>query len=326
MNPTAPTGLALPTPGTQPVETAPARRAGGVAGALAVAAALVRLARPGQWPKNVLVVSVPLLDPRSWTVPALGHLLAAIVAFTLGSVLVYVVNDLVDRRRDAANPARRHRPIASGRLSPRAAVLFAAVVAALLGGLLPFLPAAGAWPLGAYLLLNLGYCLGLKHVPLLDVFLVATGFALRLVQGYLATGVEVSGWLLTAVFTVCLLLTLGKRRQELRSTGGTYRPALRGYTVALTEQLMQLSAALAAGSYLLYLRHEAPLAGYAPVATTLLTPLAIFGLFRYLQLVFVHDAGGNPVRTLVRDPVLVTNATLWAAASGALLLAGRAQW
>jgi hypothetical protein len=163
-------------------------------------------------------------------------------------------------------------------------------------------------------------------VPLLDVFLVATGFVLRLVYGYLATGAPMPGWLLTAVFTLCLLLALGKRRQELRSSGGTHRPALRGYTVALTEQLMQLSAALTAGSYLLYLRDEAPLAGYASVAAVLLTPMAVFGLFRYLQLVLVHDVGGNPVRTLVRDPALVANTALWAALSGGFLLAARGPW
>jgi hypothetical protein len=162
-------------------------------------------------------------------------------------------------------------------------------------------------------------------VPLLDVFLVSSGFALRLMQGYLATGTSVSGWLLTAVFTLCLLLTLGKRRQELRVSGGAHRPALRGYTVALTDQLMQLSAALTAGSYLLYLRNEAPLAGYTSVAAVLLTPLAIFGLFRYLQLVLVHDAGENPVRIVVRDPAMVANGALWAVLSGALLVAAQGQ-
>ncbi|WP_428965093.1 UbiA prenyltransferase family protein [Micromonospora fluostatini] len=309
--------LAVPAGGPQTTDAVPIRPAGTLAGAL------VRLARPGQWPKNVLVVSVPLLDPQSWQRGALTNLVWAVTAFILTSVLVYVVNDLIDRRRDAANPARRHRPLASGRISPRVAVLFAAVVAASLGGVLTHFTPATAWPVAAYLVLNLGYCLGLKHVPLLDVFLIASGFALRLIQGYLATDTTVSGWLLTAVFTLCLLLTLGKRRQELRTSGGVHRPALRGYTVPLTDQLMQLSAALTAGSYLLYLRDEAPLAGYASVAAVLLTPLAIFGLFRYLQLVLVHDAGENPVRIVVRDPVMVANAALWATLSGVLLVAAR---
>lgn len=321
MNPATPTTPAVPTAGPHPTEDVLPRHPGTVAGAL------VRLARPGQWPKNILVVSVPLLDPQSWDRGALTGLSWAIVAFTLAAVLVYVLNDLVDRRRDADNPVRWHRPLASGRLTPRAATVFAGAVATLLVGVLTLQGAANAWPIAAYLLLNVGYSLGLKHVPLLDVFLVATGFVLRLVHGYLATGAAIPGWLVTAVFTLCLLLALGKRRQELRSTGGVHRPALRGYTVALTEQLMQLSAALTAGSYLLYLRDEAPLATYAPLAAVLLTPMAVFGLFRYLQLVLVHDVGGNPVRTLVRDPALVANTALWAVLSGVFLVAAaRGPW
>ncbi|BCL12359.1 UbiA prenyltransferase family protein [Micromonospora sagamiensis] len=296
-----------------------ARRVGATLGAL------VQLARPGHWPKNVLVVSVPLLDPQSWNRTASADLGGAVVAFTLTSALVYVLNDLVDRRRDARNPDRWHRPLASGRVSPRAAVLFAAALALPLAGVLALQTPATAWPVAAYLLLNVAYSAGLKHVPLLDVFLVATGFVLRLVYGYLATGAAIPGWLVTAVFTLCLLLALGKRRQELRSTGGGHRPALRGYTVALTEQLMQLSATLTAGSYLLYLREEAPLGVHASVAAVLLTPMAVFGLFRYLQLVLVHDAGMRPVRILVRDPALVANTVLWAALSGGLLLAARVQ-
>jgi decaprenyl-phosphate phosphoribosyltransferase len=313
MNTVVRTGSAVPT--------ADPRSAGG-----SRVGALVQLARPGHWPKNFLVVCVPLIDPLSWNAAALAHLAGAIAAFTLASVFVYVLNDLVDRRRDARNPDRWHRPLASGRLSPRAAVLFAGAVALSLAGVLAAMTAAAVWPVVvAYPLLNIAYSLGLKHVPLLDVFLVATGFVLRLVCGYLATGIPIPAWLLTAVFTLCLLLALGKRRQELCSTGGDHRPALRGYTVALTEQLMQLSATLTAGCYLLYLRGEAPLGTHAAMAAVLLTPMAIFGLFRYLQLVLVHHAGGSPARILVRDPALVANTLVWAALSGGLMLAARRQ-
>lgn len=287
--------------------------------------ALVQLARPGHWPKNVLVLCVPLLDPLSWNRTALTNLAWAVAAFTFASTFVYVLNDLADRRRDAQNPARWHRPLASGRVSPRSGVLLAAAVALPLAALLAQQTVAIVWPVAAYLCLNVAYSAGLKHVPLLDVFLVAAGFVLRLVYGFLATAVPIPAWLVTCVFTLCLLLALGKRRQELQGTGGEHRPALRGYTVALTEQLMQLSATLAAGSYLLYLRDEAPLGAYASTAVVMLTPMAVFGLFRYLQLVLVQHAGGRPVRILVRDPALVTNTLLWAALSGGFLLAARGQ-
>ncbi|GAB7045454.1 UbiA prenyltransferase family protein [Catenuloplanes indicus] len=281
---------------------------------------LLRLARPGQWPKNILVISVPLLDPLAWNLPSLAGLVCAVAAFTLSSVLVYVLNDLADRHRDAANPARRHRPIASGAVSPAAAAGFALLVSVLLVvTLLWFTPATG-WPVAAYLLLNVAYSLGLKHVPLLDVFLISGGFILRLLQGHLAAGTDVAGWLFTSVLTLCLLLALGKRRQELLSTGHAHRPALRGYTVGLTEQLMLLSATLTAASYLLYLHQEAPHTGSGTLGLILLAPPALFALFRYLQLVLVQNKGGNPVHTLVRDPVLVANTALWAALSGLLVV------
>jgi len=167
------------------------------------------------------------------------------------------------------------------------------------------------------------YSLGLKHAPLLDVFLVAAGFTLRMLQGYVVLEADVSGWLLTCVFSLCLLLTVGKRRQELVATEGAHRPALRGYTVALTEQLMLLVAVLAAGSYLLYLRTEAPLDGYGPAAAAASVPLALFGLFRYLQLVLVRGAGEDPVRTLLRDPALVVNSLLWLAVTCGFVAAAR---
>ena len=256
---------------------------------------------------------MPLLDLETWSLTAVPRLAWAVAAFTLASILVYVLNDLMDRGRDAANPSKWDRPLASGRVSVTAAVGFAAVVAVALGALLTLHPLGWAWPIGVYLLLNVGYSLGLKHVALLDVFFVAGGFGLRLMLGYVALQTEVSVWLLTCVFSLCLLLAMGKRRQELLTGGGGHRPALRGYTVGLADQLMLLTAVLTTACYLLYVRTEAPLGQHAALAAVLTGPLALFGLFRYLQLVVVRGSGENPVRTLLRDPALVINAVLWGA-------------
>jgi 4-hydroxybenzoate polyprenyltransferase len=284
---------------------------------------LFRLARPGQWAKNVLVVCVPLLDPGVWGVTTLGRLAWAVAAFTIASILVYILNDVADRDRDRDHPTNRYRPIAAGHLSAPAVWLFAVALALLLVAVLSRQPWGWAWPVGVYLLLNAGYSLGVKHIPLLDVFIVAAGFLLRLVQGYVVVPVPASGWLMISVFSFCLLITVGKRRHELTSTGAVHRPALQGYTVPLTDQLMALSAVLAAGSYFLYLRTEAPLGGNGPAAAALMAPLALFGLFRYLQLVLVRGGGGDPVRMLLRDPALVVNAVLWAGLYAACLLAVR---
>ncbi|MDR7274886.1 UbiA prenyltransferase family protein [Catenuloplanes atrovinosus] len=282
---------------------------------------LLRLLRPGQWAKNLLVVSVPLLDTRAWSAGGAARLALAVVAFTVASGLVYIVNDIADRHRDRVHPVKRSRPIASGRVSVRAALLLAAAQAALLAGILAGQGWGSSWPVLAYLVLSAAYSGKLKHLPILDVFSVAAGFVLRLLQGYLALGEEVSGWLVTVVFTLCLLLTTGKRRHELQVSSAAHRPALGGYSVQLTEHLMLLSAVITIGSYLLYVRTEAPLGPYALAASVASLPFALFGVFRYLQLVMIQQVGGSPVRLLLRDPAIMINAGLWCGLSAAFLLA-----
>jgi decaprenyl-phosphate phosphoribosyltransferase len=282
---------------------------------------LVSLVRPGQWAKNLLAVSVPLFDLDVWSLAGVWRVLWAIAAFTVASTIVYVVNDIVDRERDRGHPTKRHRPIAAGRIPVPAAVLLLFGQLGLLAGMLSLQSWSLSWPILAYLALTTCYSTVLKHVPLVDVFVVAAGFGLRVMQGYVVLDAEVSGWLLICVFSLCLLLTVGKRRQELTATEGAHRPALRGYTVALTDQLMVLSAVLAAGAYLLYVRTEAPLGAYSVQAGVLTAPLALFGLFRYLQLVLVHNGGDDPVRLLLRDPALVVNSLLLVGLSGGFLIA-----
>jgi 4-hydroxybenzoate polyprenyltransferase len=281
---------------------------------------VIALARPGQWAKNFLVVPLAMLDLRVWSLASVARVCWAVIALTIASAVVYVINDIGDRHRDGGHPTKRHRPIAGGRVSVPGAVLLAAGLLGLLVAVASVQPWSRSWPVAAYLLLATAYSVALKHVPLLDVFVVAIGFGLRLTQGYVALDLDPSGWLLICVFSLCLLLTVGKRRQELSAVGGAFRPALRGYTIPLIDQLMVLSAVLSAGSYLLYLRTEAPLGRYALLAAVLSAPLALFGLFRYLQLVLVNDGGENPVRLLLRDPALLVNSVLWAALSGGLLL------
>lgn len=282
---------------------------------------LVTLVRPGQWVKNLIVVPVPLIDQESWRLASIWQVGWAVLTFTVAATMVYIVNDIFDRHRDRGHPTKRHRPIAAGHVSVPTALVLVVSLGGLLLGLVSLQPWSWSWPIAAYLLLSFAYSMGLKHVPPVDVFVVASGFALRLTLGYVAVQTEISGWLLTCVFSLCLLLTVGKRRQELAATRGEHRPALRGYTIALADQLMVLSAVITAGTYLLYLRTEAPLGDYGLAAAVLAAPLALFGLFRYLQLISVHQSGENPVRTLLRDPPLVGNSLVWMVVSGSFLLA-----
>lgn len=273
---------------------------------------LLALLRPGQWVKNLAVVPLALLDAHPWGTAALLHTGWAVLGFTLASALVYVVNDFADRERDRLHPVKRHRPIASGRVSTAAAGALTGVLALALTGWAVAGPAWQWWPTALYLALSLAYSQGLKHVPLVDAFIVATGFVLRLVQGALLVGAQLSEWLALCVFSLCLMLALGKRRHEMTAVGRAHRPALRGYTLAFLDHLVVLVAVLTAVSYVLYLRDDAALAAGASLVTLLSAPCAVFGLARYLQLLLVEEGGGNPVHVLFRDRATLVNAALWA--------------
>jgi decaprenyl-phosphate phosphoribosyltransferase len=283
---------------------------------------LLRLIRPGQWAKNVLVVPIALLD-APWTVHTVVRLLWAVTVFIVASCLTYVVNDVADVRRDRLHPVKRHRPVAAGRVPVGLAVLLAAVIAACLVGLALLSPIVTLWPVLAYLALNAAYSAGLKHVPLLDIFVVAGGFVLRLVFGYSVAGIPSPGWLVVSVFSLCLLLSLGKRRHELGSSGVDHRPALRGYTRALADQLLVLTSTTTAFAFLLYLQQESTVARYGGVAIVTSAPFALFGLFRYLQGLQLRDSGGEPVRALLRDRALMATALLWLCGLGVLVIVSR---
>lgn len=273
---------------------------------------LLRLARPVQWSKNALAVPLALAAGAPWSGTNLLRVAWAVVVFCLASSLIYTLNDIADRDLDRAHPSKRGRPIASGRVSAPAARLYAASLGVALGIAVVVAATIPWWPLYAYVALNLAYSRWLKHVPLLDICVVATGFGLRAVQGYAATGTAVSGWMLVAVLAACLMLIVGKRRHELVTVGASHRPALRGYNVALADQLLTINAILATVALLLYVRFDAPVGELRVGLSGVVAPLALFGLFRYLQSVLVRRKGGDPVRTLLSDRVLVIDAVLLA--------------
>ncbi len=276
--------------------------------------ALVGLTRPGQWGKSLLVVPLALIDAP--TVPivaagALGRLAWALGLFLVASSVVYIFNDIIDRHRDRAHPVKRVRPVASGLVSvPLACALLALLSAVFVAGIVAA-PGFAAWPVLAYLALNVAYTGWWKHVPLLDVFVVATGFVLRAAQGYLALGAQVSIGLLLTVFMLCLLLITGKRRHEMGVSDATHRPSLNGYSTQFLDYLIVMCAVLAVAAFLFHLGSREFAAPHTDVALLVSLPFAFFGLSRYLQVVVVHRGGGDPARGLFRDRVLLVTGLLW---------------
>lgn len=286
--------------------------------------ATLTLIRPQQWSKNGLV-ALALFYSGAFTTPGAPLRVGlAFAAFCLLSSVVYILNDLMDRRADALHPRKRLRPLASGALTPRFALALAATLlvgaVALCGAVARALPpfAAGAsgvldpyqaWgggglltagALAVYLLINGAYSLWLKRLPLYDVLAVASGFTLRALVGAFVIPVAVSSWFFLCVTFLALLLALGKRRAEALALGaqaGEHRPALRAYPPALLDHLLTMTASCALVTYSLYTFQGV----HAARLLILTIPLALFGVMRYLYLVYVHAEGERPEALLWRD-------------------------
>jgi len=288
---------------------------------------LIELLRPHQWVKNGFVL-VGLLFGHAWAIPATRTLaLTAFVAFCLVSSAVYVLNDILDRAADRRHPEKCRRPLARGAVGVGTAAALALVCLA--GGLgLAFgafgLPASQApWLFVAYVALNLGYSLGLKHVVILDVFLISAGFMLRLLAGTLGAGIAPSHWLLLCGLMLTLFLGFAKRRAEitvLAEAGAIHRPVLDDYSLPMLDQFITLAAGATVISYSLYTVSEETIALHGTPWLISTVPCVIYGLLRYLYRLH-NGGGGDPARELWKDRHLLAVFALWLALVG-LLLAG----
>ncbi len=311
------------------------------------ASTLVRLLRPSQWSKNAFVM-VGLLFGHAWQDP--HRVLAALVAFAAFCAIasaVYVINDWFDRDRDRAHPRKRNRPIASGEVSgPVAAVLVVALVALafwltaaapIASVQLAAAPAAGSagstWLAGGgrlavllatYLAMNVAYSVGVKHVPILDCTLIAAGFMLRILAGTWAIGIEPSRWLIVCSLSLTLFLAFSKRRAELEVLGegaGGHRRVLDHYSLPLLDQFLAITATAVLVTYSVYTVSPDTIALHKTDQLFWTVPFVLYGLFRYLYIVFQRGAGGNPTGDVVRDPHMVVAAVAWLATTALVLRA-----
>ncbi len=282
-------------------------------GVLSVLVALVVSLRPRQWVKNLFVFAGLVFAQKLFT-PAAWVSLGAFGIFCGLSGAIYLLNDVADRHRDRLHPRKRTRPVASGRLGVTTAALAAGL---LIGGGL----AAGAWispPFAmaavAYVALLIAYSKWLKHFVIIDVIVVACGFVLRAVAGALAIDVEISGWLLICTILIALFLALGKRRHEylaLDTKAASHRPILAEYSPALLDQMIAVVTASTVTAYALYTMAAETVAKFNTHLLPATLPFVLYGIFRYLYLLYRRQLGGNPSELLLSDRPLLLNALAW---------------
>jgi 4-hydroxybenzoate polyprenyltransferase len=277
--------------------------------------------RPEQWTKNLIVFAALIFGQRLFDPAAVGRSLAAFFIFCALSGVVYLLNDVSDREADRLHPLKRHRPIASGELSPPTALGVAAVLAvAALAAAFWLRPAFG-WTAAAYLALFVGYTHVLKHVVILDVLTIAIGFVLRAAAGATAIAVPMSQWLLVCTILLALFLGLSKRRHELTllaNTASGHRKILEEYNPYLLDQMIGVVTASTLVAYIIYCTSPETTDKFGTANLVLTTPFPIYGIFRYLYL--VHQKGiGSPSEVLLTDRPLVACVALWGLAVIAII-------
>lgn len=279
----------------------------------------IRLLRPKHYIKNVTVL-LPLIFSKNLFQQALFfRAISGFILFCLISSAVYIFNDIMDAPQDRSHPEKCRRPIASGAITPGrgAALAIGLTAVTVLFGIVTGLPASGWVILGGYALLNIGYSLGLKNIPIVDIAILVIGFCLRVQLGAEVTGIAVSNWLYLTMISLSFYLSLGKRRNELTRQNQDTRQVLTHYNYGFLDKNMQICMALTIVFYALWATDDATTLhlGHKLLWTV---PLVICLFLKY-SLTVEGDSSGDPVEVIFKDKILLIMAAIFAVITLALL-------
>jgi len=273
--------------------------------------------RPAQWTKNLLVFAALVFAERLFEPRAVLLSVAAFAIFCALSGVVYLINDIADRRADREHPLKRRRPIAAGTLPIPVAAAAAAVIAA--AALLSAF--ALGWQLGlvaaGYIALQALYSGPLKHIVIIDVLALSIGFVLRAAAGAVAIDVVVSHWLFVCTILLAMFIALAKRRHELvllADGAASHRPILGEYSPYLLDQMIGVVTASTLIAYIFYTISPETTQKFGTDLLGLTIPFPLYGIFRYLYLVHRREGGGSPAELLINDRPLLVCVMLWVAA------------
>jgi len=275
---------------------------------------LIRLLRPHQWVKNIFVF-IGLLFGHAWHDLSLVYsVVAAFIAFSCVASFIYVINDIADRETDRQHPKNRLRPLAAGTVSMGAAITLAAIflVFGLSLGILASYRVLIF--LLIYIVINLLYSFRLKQIVIMDVFIIAAGFMLRIFAGTLGIGIPPSKWLLLCGFMITLFLGLTKRRAEMMSLADNktaQRKVLAHYTPVLLDKMISITAASVIISYSLYTMSPDTIRIHQTESLIYTVPFVTYGIFRYIFLLHYQQWGDEPSRELARDPHILGAVAAW---------------
>jgi len=274
----------------------------------------IKLLRPHQWVKNGFVFVGLIFGEAFGDTALLQTVILAALAFSLAASSIYVINDLADREKDRLHPKKRHRPLAAGTVNVTAALLLAGT------SLFSSLMLAYSVSLtvlvlvSLYAAMNVAYSMGLKHVAVLDVFIIAAGFMLRILAGTLGVGIAPSHWLLVCGMLITLFLGFAKRRAELKALeedAGSHRKVLDDYDPVLLDQFITLCASGTIVTYALYTVAPETVAIHGSHWLIATVPFVVYGICRYLFRLHRRGGGGDPAADLLTDPHLIASFIGW---------------
>jgi 4-hydroxybenzoate polyprenyltransferase len=274
---------------------------------------ILKSMRPRQWLKNIFVFAALVFDRQLFSYRSFLTTSLAVLLFCLVSSLSYLINDLVDIEADRKHPKKQHRPLASGELSQKNAIIGVIILAVVVFPASFVLDLVFGLIISAYFLLMVAYSMVLKRIPLLDVMVIATGFVLRVAAGVVVINIDMlSPWLFVATTFLALFIALGKRRAEmalLQDEAGSHRQVLQGYTKDFLDQLLTIVMSTTLMTYCLY-TFSSPIASNNQ-SMMLTIPFVIYGLFRYLYLIRIKRIGGAPEEIILTDRHMQITITFW---------------
>ncbi len=269
----------------------------------------LKLARVPQWIKNTFVFVTLLFSKHLFDQDYLLTTLLAFVVFCLASSLIYVINDIIDIDADKAHPTKKNRPLPAGLISKQSAMLVSVGLAVLLIILLPQFNNEFIYFVIAFIVLNIFYSFWFKHIVILDIFSIATGFAIRVLAGAVVISVPISSWLILTTIFISLFLGVMKRHSELilveESENVPSRKVLSQYSLNFADQMATVAAAGVVISYALYTVSERTVSAFGTENLIYTTPIVVYGIFRFMYLEYISNKGDNTTKIVFTDLQLI---------------------
>jgi len=273
------------------------------------------LLRPHQYLKNVFIFAPLFFALKITDTGLLFHSIIAFVTFCLASGTVYIFNDYHDIEEDRSHPLKKKRPLASGKIGKGSAWMLMVLLLSVSLATAVLVDMDLFYIVTAYLTINVLYTLKLKHVSLVDLFLIAIGFVLRVYAGAVVIDVPVSMWIVLMTFLLALFLGLAKRRDDILLANEQHqvRKSIDGYNLELVNGAMTIMASVIMVCYIMYTLSSEVIARFHNNRLYITGIFVLFGLLRYMQITFVEERSGDPTRVLLKDGLLQIAIAGWIA-------------